>query len=316
MEFFGFLKTKNQNFQINFLISNLKYYSQLLKFRLSSSVVFSALAGYLLGVTVFNIRECLFLIAGGFLVTGSANGFNQILERDYDKLMIRTEKRPLPLNKIKSSSAIIFSVFIGVLGFYFLCLIKPHGSFYGLLSKSAIFGLLSLMIYVLSYTPLKRMSTVSIFVGAIPGAIPVLLGWVAATDKFGLSIGILFAIQFFWQFPHFISIAWTQDEQYKRAGFKMMYGGNKGPYPAIIGLITAIIMTIITILPYFFDFNNLNLSFVAFCMVLALGLWFTFKAYVLYRDTNDSSAKNLMLSSFVYLPMMQIIYIVDKWLVN
>ena len=298
------------------MISNLKYYSQLLKFRLSSSVVFSAAAGYLLGVTNFNLQEFLLLIVGGFLITGCANGFNQILESDYDKLMIRTEERPLPLKKISSSSAIIFTVLIGILGFYFLSLIKPHGSFFGFLSKSSVFGLLSLMIYVLSYTPLKRMSTVSIFVGAIPGAIPVLLGWVAATDQFGLSVTVLFAIQFFWQFPHFISIAWTQDEQYKRAGFKMMYGGEKGSYPALIALITASVMTLISVLPYLLDFKNLNLSFIAFCLVLLLGIWFTLKTYFLYRDTKDSSAKTLMLASFVYLPIMQIIYIADKWLAN
>jgi protoheme IX farnesyltransferase len=298
------------------LISNLKYYSQLLKFRLSSSVVFSAAAGYLLGTSHFNLQEFVLLIAGGFLITGSANGFNQILESDYDKLMTRTEQRPLPLNKINSSSAIIFSVLIGILGFYFLCLIKPHSSFFGFLSKSSVFGLLSLMIYVLSYTPLKRMSTVSIFVGAIPGAIPVLLGWVAATDQFGLSVGILFAIQFFWQFPHFISIAWTQDLQYKRAGFKMMYGGKKGTYPAFIGLITASVMTVFSVLPYFYDFKNLNLSFVAFCLIISLGIWFTLKTYILFKDTKDSSAKKLMLASFAYLPIMQIIYIVDKWMTN
>jgi len=294
------------------LINNLKYYSQLLKFRLSFSVVFSAAAGYLLGMSVFNFQEFLFLIIGGFLVTGSANGFNQILESDYDKLMIRTEDRPLPLKNLSFKSAIIFSIIIGLLGFYFLSLIKPHGSFYGFLSKSSAFGLLSLMIYVLSYTPLKRMSTVSIFVGAIPGAIPVLLGWVAATDHFGLSIGILFAIQFFWQFPHFISIAWTQDKQYKRAGFKMMYGGEKGTYPALIALITSIVMTIISVLPYFFDFDNLKLSFFAFCIVLILGVWFTLKTYKLYKNIEDQTARELMLASFAYLPLLQIVYILDK----
>jgi protoheme IX farnesyltransferase len=190
------------------------------------------MAGYLLGVSCFSFSEFFLLLFGGFLVTGSANGFNQILEGDYDKLMKRTEDRPLPQKNLKPSSAILFSIIIGLLGFYLLSLIKPHGSFYGLLSKSSAFGLLSLMIYVLSYTPLKRMSTASIFVGAIPGAIPVLLGWVAATDNFGLAIGVLFAIQFLWQFPHFISIAWIQDDQYKKAGFHMMYGGEKGVYMA------------------------------------------------------------------------------------
>ena len=248
------------------MISNIKYYAQLLKFRLSLTVVISAIAGYLIGVTDFNFQEFTLLIFGGFLVTGSANGFNQVLEKEYDKLMTRTLDRPLPQKKIKTVYAVMFSLFIGLLGLYFLSLIKPHGSFYGYLSKSSAFGLLSLMIYVLSYTPLKRMSTVSIFVGAIPGAIPVMLGWVAATNKFGLAVGILFAIQFLWQFPHFISISWIRDKEYKKAGFKMMYGDKKGAYPAYIALICSIFMTAVSVLPYFLDLKILDLSIFSFLM--------------------------------------------------
>tara|TARA_B110000914_G_scaffold224504_1_gene242416 strand:+ start:2648 stop:3481 length:834 start_codon:yes stop_codon:yes gene_type:complete len=271
------------------------------------------MAGYLIGVSDFKFEEFLLLIVGGFLVTGSANGFNQILEQDYDKLMIRTSERPLPKKKISSSSAIIFSIIIGIIGFYFLSLIKPHTSFYGFLSKSSAFGLLSLMIYVLSYTPLKRMSTASIFIGAIPGAIPVLLGWVAATDNFGLAVGILFAIQFLWQFPHFISIAWIQDDQYKKAGFKMMYGEKKGTYPAKIALVTSLVMTIVSVLPFFLALENLNISIVSFFLILALGLWFSTKSYSLLRNINDESAKKVMLASFIYLPSIQLVYVLDKW---
>jgi len=296
------------------LIEHLKYYGQLLKFRLSCTVVFSSIAGYLIGVTVFNFEEFFLLIAGGFLVTGSANGFNQILEKDYDKLMIRTAGRPLPQKNLTSSSAVIFSIIIGIVGFYFLSLIKPHGSFYGFLSKSSAFGLLSLMIYVLSYTPLKRMSTASIFIGAIPGAIPVLLGWVAATDDFGLAVGILFAIQFLWQFPHFISIAWIQDDQYKKAGFKMMYGGKKGPYPATIAFVVSLVMTIVSVLPFFLNLDNLSMSIGSFFVILALGAWFSTKSYRLLSNNNDESAKKVMLASFVYLPVMQLVYVLDKWI--
>ena len=271
------------------------------------------MAGYLIGVSDFKFEEFLLLIVGGFLVTGSANGFNQILEQDYDKLMIRTSERPLPKKKISSSSAIIFSIIIGIIGFYFLSLIKPHTSFYGFLSKSSAFGLLSLMIYVLSYTPLKRMSTASIFIGAIPGAIPVLLGWVAATDNFGLAVGILFAIQFLWQFPHFISIAWIQDDQYKKAGFKMMYGEKKGTYSAKIALVTSLVMTIVSVLPFFLALENLNISIVSFFLILALGLWFSTKSYSLLRNINDESAKKVMLASFIYLPSIQLVYVLDKW---
>ena len=271
------------------------------------------MAGYLIGVSDFKFEEFILLIVGGFLVTGSANGFNQILEQDHDKLMIRTSERPLPKKNISSFSAIIFSIIIGIIGFYFLSLIKPHTSFYGFLSKSSAFGLLSLMIYVLSYTPLKRMSTASIFIGAIPGAIPVLLGWVAATDDFGLAVGILFAIQFLWQFPHFISIAWIQDDQYKKAGFKMMYGEKKGTYPAKIALVTSLVMTIVSVLPFFLDLENLSISIGSFFLILALGLWFSTKSYSLLRNINDESAKKVMLASFIYLPSMQLVYVLDKW---
>ena len=297
------------------MISSIKYYFQLLKFRLSFTVVISATAGYLIGVENFDYIELILLALGGFLVTGSANGFNQILEKDYDKLMLRTMHRPLPEKNLTTLNSIIFSFVIGVLGLYLLSMIKPHGSFYGFLSKSSAFGLLSLMIYVLSYTPLKRMSTVSIFVGAIPGAIPVLLGWVAATDDFGIAVGLLFAIQFLWQFPHFISISWIRDNEYKKAGFKMMYGEKKGKYPAAIALITSIIMTAVSVLPFFLDLKLISLSIVSFTLILALGVWFTSNSYKLFKTPDDSIAKKLMMSSLIYLPFMQLIFVVDKWVI-
>ena len=295
------------------MISSYKYYSQLLKLRLSLTVVISASAGYLIGVENFVLQEFILLVLGGFLVTGSANGFNQVLERDYDGLMQRTQQRPLPQKNLKTLNAILFSFIIGVIGLYFLSLIKPHGSFYGYLSKSSAFGLLSLMIYVLSYTPLKRMSTVSIFIGAIPGAIPVMLGWVAATDSFGLAVGILFAIQFLWQFPHFISISWIRDEEYKKAGFKMMYGEVKGTYPAYISTFCAIVMTGVSILPYFIDLQVLNLSLLSALIIFLLGIWFVINSYMLLKDLDNKSARKLMISSLVYLPLMQLVYVVDKW---
>ena len=292
---------------------SIKYYFQLLKFRLSFTVVISATAGYLIGVENFDYIELILLALGGFLVTGSANGFNQILEKDYDKLMLRTMHRPLPEKNLTTLNSLIFSFVIGVLGLYLLSMIKPHGSFYGFLSKSSAFGLLSLMIYVLSYTPLKRISTVSIFVGAIPGAIPVLLGWVAATDDFGIAVGLLFAIQFLWQFPHFISISWIRDSEYKKAGFKMMYGEKKGKYPAAIALITSIIMTAVSVLPFFLDLKLISLSIVSFTLILALGIWLTSNSYKLFKTPDDSIAKKLMMSSLIYLPFMQLIFVVDKW---
>ena len=218
----------------------IQYFVQLLKFRLSITVVFSAAIGYLLGFKFFDLNQFMLLIFGGFFVTGTANCFNQIFEIEKDKVMNRTSVRPLPQGNLKIFQAILFGVLIGFLGLYMLNQINPYGSFYGLLSKSSFFGLISMFLYVFSYTPLKRVSTISIFVGAIPGAIPFLLGYVAATDDFGLASGILFAIQFFWQFPHFISISWLLDDDYKKAGFKMLFGGKKNSYPVFISIFTSI----------------------------------------------------------------------------
>ena len=290
-----------------------KYFGQLLKFKLSITVVFSAMAGYMLGFDQFNLYHFIYLTFGGFLVTGSANSFNQILEKEKDKLMLRTSNRPLPKENLSILQASFFALTIGVFGLFLLNKINPEGSFYGLMSKSSFFGLISIFIYVLSYTPLKRVSTISIFVGAIPGAIPFLLGYVAATDDFGLAAGVLFAIQFLWQFPHFISIAWVLDEEYKKAGFKTLFGGKKNKYPAIISVITSLLMTFVSIIPYFYIID-LNLSIYSFIIILCLGFWFTLKSLKLYQNINDNSAKKLMLSSFIYLPVMQLIFVVDRFL--
>ena len=286
-------------------MKKLTFFFQLLKFRLSTTVVFSAVVGYLLGIDTFILSEFIILIFGGFLVTGSANAFNQILEKDTDKLMDRTMNRPLPKGNLSVLEAIIFSSLMSVVGLYCLYILNPLSSF---------FGLLSILLYVLSYTPLKRISTISIFVGALPGAIPFLLGWVAATDDFGIAAGTLFAIQFFWQFPHFIAIAWVLDEDYKKAGLKMLFGNEKGTYPAIISIVTSICMTIISVIPFFWNFKDLDLSIYAVIPVFLLGVWFTNKSYLLYKNTDDITARKLMITSFIYLPSMQIIYVLDKFI--
>ena len=283
---------------------------------MSITVVFSATIGYLLGVDVFDITTFYLLIGGGFLVTGAANGFNQVIEREHDKFMERTAIRPLPLGNLSVTQALVFLILIGTLGIYTLNHINPQGSFFGLMSKSGAFGLLSMALYVLAYTPLKRISPFAITVGAVPGAIPFLLGFVAATDNFGIAAGTLFAIQFFWQYPHFIAIAWVQDTEYKKAGFKMMLGGEKGKYPAFIGVITAVFMTVISIAPFLWEIPLLSLSVYGAVTVFLLGVWFTFKAVKLYQNCDDLTAKQLMLSSFAYLPLMQIVYMLDKFLIK
>jgi protoheme IX farnesyltransferase len=281
-----------------------------MKFRLSATVVFSAVIGYLLGTDIFSFSALSFLIIGGILVTGSANAFNQLLEQKHDKLMERTAQRPLPLGNLSSIQALVFATLIGSIGLLVLFNVVPGGF------KSCLFGMLSILLYVLVYTPLKRISPIAIFVGAFPGAIPILLGWVAATNDFGLAAGVLFAVQFCWQFPHFIAISWVLDKEYKKAGFKMMYGGEKGKYPALISIIASLLMTIVSLIPFFWNCTDLRLSVFGASLVFVLGLWFTLKSVKLYNNTDDKSALKVMLSSFVYLPIMQIIYVLDKFLMQ
>ena len=281
-----------------------------MKFRLSATVVFSSAIGYLLGVDTVVFIDIFLLLAGGILVTGSANGFNQIVERKHDKYMERTAVRPLPMGNLSVNQALVFTTLIGLIGLCVLSNVIPGGI------KSCLFGLLSIFLYVLVYTPLKRISPIAVFVGAFPGAIPILLGWVAATNDFGLAAGILFAVQFCWQFPHFIAISWVLDEQYKKAGFKMIYGGEKGKYPAGIAVMTSILMTIISVLPFFYNLKDLSLSIYALVLLLILGIWFTFRAINMYHKCDDQSAKRLMLASFMYLPLMQIVYVLDKFLMQ
>ena len=281
-----------------------------MKFRLSATVVFSAVIGYLLGAESLSLFSISYLIIGGILVTGSANAFNQILEQKHDKLMERTAQRPLPLGNLSSPQALVFATLIGGIGLLALYSVVPGGF------KSCLFGVLSILLYVLVYTPLKRISPIAIFVGAFPGAIPILLGWVAATNDFSLVAGVLFAVQFCWQFPHFIAISWVQDAEYKKAGFKMMYGGKKGKYPALISIVASLFMTIISVLPFFWNYTDLTLSVYGASSVFVLGIWFTLKSVKLYNNTDNKSALKVMLSSFAYLPIMQIIYVLDKFLMQ
>jgi len=283
---------------------------------LSITVVFSATIGYLLGANTFDITTFSLLVVGGFFVTGAANGLNQVIEREHDKFMERTASRPLPQGNLSVNQAFYFSILLGVLGVVSLNYINPQGSFFGLMSKSGAFGLLSIVLYVLVYTPLKRVSPFAITVGAVPGAIPFLLGFVAATDDFGIAAITLFSIQFFWQYPHFIAIAWVQDIEYKKAGFKMMLGGKKGKYPAFIGMITAAIMTVISVAPFLWKIPLLSLSIYGAVTVFLLGFWFTFNAVKLYRNCDDATARTLMLSSFAYLPLIQVVYMLDKFLIQ
>ena len=198
--------------------NKIKNYIQLAKLRLSSTIVFSTLIGYLLAVDEVDFKILLMLLVGGFMVVGSSNGFNQVYERNTDKLMNRTKERPMPAGRMSTSEGLLFSSILGLIGMIILYYIN---------AKSAIFGAAALVLYAAVYTPLKTVSPIAAFVGAFPGAIPFMLGWVAATDQFGIEAGTLFAIQFLWQFPHFWAIAWSLDEDYKKAGVRMLPYGVK-----------------------------------------------------------------------------------------
>jgi len=275
---------------------------QLSKIRLTASVVFSAIAGFFIAGGNIQSIDLLYLILGGFFVVASSNGFNQIIEKDLDKLMKRTAHRPLPQERMKVNQAFYLSLIMGSIGVLLLFMINLYCGF---------FGSLSVLLYVLAYTPLKRISSFSVFVGAFPGAIPFMLGWVAVTNDFSIEAGILFAIQFIWQFPHFWAIAWVSDEDYSKAGFKML-PGEKGKGTAAKTLIYSLFLIPLSILPVFHFTGKLQLSVIAALIALLLGLWFFTKALILFKTLQDADAKKLMFASFIYLPLLQLIYVIDK----
>ncbi|MDB2415666.1 heme o synthase [bacterium] len=277
---------------------------QLSKIRLTTSVVFSAIAGFFIAGGSFSSIDLLYLIVGGFLVVASSNGFNQIIEKDLDKLMKRTSDRPLPKSRMKVNQAFFLSVTMGAVGVLLLFMINLYCGF---------FGALSVLLYVLAYTPLKRTTSFSVFVGAFPGAIPFMLGWVAVTNNFSIEAGILFAIQFIWQFPHFWSIAWVCDDDYTRAGFKMLPGG-KDINTASKTLIYSFFLIPLSVLPVFSFTGALEMSILAMLLAILLGLWFFTKSLILFKTLKDEDAKKLMFASFFYLPILQLIYVIDKLL--
>jgi protoheme IX farnesyltransferase len=197
----------------------LKDFFELTKARLAISVVFSSLAGYLIAADSYDFYIVLLLVIGGYCMVGASNSFNQIIEKDLDALMDRTKNRPIPTGRVSVSIAFIISVLLTLIGIIILYKINP---------KTALFGAISIFIYTCLYTPLKTITPLSVFVGAFPGAIPFMLGWVAATNNFGIEAGALFTIQFFWQFPHFWALGWMLDDDYKKAGINMLPSKKKG----------------------------------------------------------------------------------------
>ena len=277
----------------------------LIKYRLSFSVVFSAVSSYLIAYDVFSLTTFSLLILGGFFVVGSSNGFNQIIERRRDSLMIRTSSRPLPSGVMTVNQALIICSFLSLLGITMLYIIN---------FRTAIFGLISMIIYLALYTPLKPVTPLSVFFGAIPGAIPFMLGWVAVTDRFSIETGILFMIQFFWQFPHFWAIGWVSHEDYKNAGFKMLPSGKRDNASAFQIVFYTIWMIIISTLPYYNFTGVLSIGTYSLILILLSGLLMLYQALKLMRYKDKQNAIRLMYASIFYISFIQIIFVIDKFL--
>lgn len=273
--------------------------------RLSLSVVFSSMAGYLLGVEIVDFKTLLLLALGGYFMVGASNAFNQIIEKDLDTLMDRTKNRPIPAGRMTVTTAFIIATLFTILGLVIL---------YSINKQTAMFGAISIFLYTCVYTPLKTKTPISVFVGAIPGAIPFMLGWVAATDNFGIEPGTLFALQFFWQFPHFWAIGWFLFEDYKKGGFFMLPTGKQDKGTAVQIIMYSIWTLLLSIVPAFGFTGRLQLSIVAASIVFALGIWMLYYAIRLFKLMTVKAARQLMLVSVFYISLVQIVYVIDKFI--
>jgi len=278
---------------------------QLTKFGLSLSVVFSSVAGYLLAVDRIDFKTVLLLAIGGYCMVGASNAFNQIIERGPDALMKRTMNRPIPAGRMSVNTAMYIAVALTITGLVIL---------YNINERTALFGAVSIFLYTSAYTPLKPVTPLSVFVGAIPGAIPFMLGWVAATDKFGIEPGMLFMIQFFWQFPHFWAIGWLQFEEYKKAGFNLMPTGEKNKKATKLIIIYTVLMLIVSIFPVFRYTGDLYLLPGSAVIIGILGLVMLYYGVKLHQEQSNKMARKLMLSSVLYITLIQIIFVIDKFL--
>lgn len=280
-------------------------FKEITKARLALSVVFSSIAGYLLAPVSFDFVSLLLLAFGGYCMVGASNAYNQIIEKDLDVLMNRTKNRPIPSGRMSVNRALVIAIILTVLGIV---------SLYFLNAKTAMFGAISIFLYTSVYTPLKTITPLAVFVGAFPGAIPFMLGWVAATNEFGIEPGALFMIQFFWQFPHFWALGWMLDDDYKKGGFKMLPTGKKDTGTLVQIIMYTIWMIVISIIPVFGITGDLMLSIPAAIIIFLLGVVMLFFAFRLYENRDNPSAKKLMLASVSYITLMQIVYVVDKFI--
>jgi heme o synthase len=285
------------------LASKVKDYFQLIKFTLSFMVVFSTVVSYLLAPNVrFDLLQVLLLFIGGMLITGSANTINQILEKDTDALMKRTATRPIPSGRMSVNEATIFAIITGALGVFIMWWFFNF--------SSAMVGLFSLFLYGFVYTPLKKVNSIAVLVGALPGALPCLIGWVAATDEFSAGGWILFAIQFLWQFPHFWAIAWVAHKDYSTAGFKLL-PSDKGPtkFTALQTVMYSALMVPVGLLPFYYNLSGV----VSMWIVLACNVLMVAVSVILFIKMDVKSARRVMFSSYFYLMIVFISLYADKF---
>jgi protoheme IX farnesyltransferase len=279
--------------------AKIKTYIVFTKFRLSALVILSALSGYLFA-NGNDTKEIVLLLVGGLLVTAASNGSNQIWEKELDKLMKRTENRPLPQDNMTVNEAVAVVIICLFVGTYMLYLINL---------PSAVLGLFAYIMYVFMYTPLKRITSWAVFVGAFPGAIPPMLGAVAATGKFGYLPGVLFFVQFIWQFPHFWAIAWVVYDDYKAGGFSLLpskHGKSKNSAYQIA--IYSLLLIPFSLLPWLLNWT----SDITLYVGVVMGTLFFLQSYKLLISLEDKDAKRLMFASFIYLPIMQFLYVFDR----
>lgn len=283
-------------------------FREITKARLAISVVFSSVAGFMLGIYDLHSLDWMVLLklaVGGYCMVGASNAYNQVIEKDLDALMDRTKNRPVPAGRMSPPIALVIASFLTIVGISLLYTINP---------KTAMFGAISIFLYTSIYTPLKTMTSLSVFVGAFPGAIPFMLGWVAATGEFGIEAGTLFLIQFFWQFPHFWAIGWFLYEDYEKAGFYMLPTGKRDKGTALQIILYTFWLILASLLPVLGFTGRFYITPIAAIVVFFLGLWMLFYALRLYKSRTAKEARTLMLVSVLYITLLQLVYIFDKFL--
>ena len=288
-------------FAFYIMIENIKLFFEITKFRLSLLVALSSVFGFFISSSKVDINEVFILLVGGYLISSCSVINNQILEKDLDKMMNRTNKRPIPTGRISIYKSVIMSIFSMIIGLFLI-------SFY-LNIYAALLSFISLILYSFVYTPMKKFGPIAVFIGAIPGALPPLIGWVASTGQITLEAIIIFSIQFIWQFPHFWAIAWMYDDDYKKVGFKLLpNNGEKNLKTAVNIMIYTLFLIPLGLLPTIFGITGIISGTVA----VFLAIIFLAQTFKLINDYSRESAVKVMFSSFIYLPIVQISYVLDK----